>query len=51
MTLTLTLLLWSGLACGNFFVQAFGYYQWGVAAERSFFQLIAMLLMWVWIKK
>ena len=34
-----------GLAIGNFLVQAATQHDWGVALERSYFQLVACLMM------
>ena len=39
--------LWVGLTAGNFVYQAFGAHSWMVAGERSFFQLVAMIAVFV----
>lgn len=39
------LLVWSGLCAGNFIWQALGQHNWAQAAERSFFQLVPLLLL------
>ena len=39
--------LWVGITAGNFVYQAFGAHSWLVAGERSFFQLVAMIAVFV----
>lgn len=39
--------VWAGLAIGNFAWQMFGDALWAVAAERSFFQGLAVLAVWL----
>ena len=36
-----------GLTAGNFFVEAITDCDWGTAAERSFFQIMALLSVWL----
>jgi hypothetical protein len=39
--------VWAGLAVGNFLYQLFGQRLWAVAAERSYFQGLALLTVFV----
>lgn len=36
-----------GLVAGNFVYQVFGPHEWSVAAERSFFQIVAVAAVWI----
>lgn len=36
-----------GLAAGNYIYQAFTGHNWGLATERSFFQAVAIGVMWL----
>lgn len=36
-----------GLVSGNYIVQAFGQMDWAVAAERSWFQITALIAVWL----
>lgn len=47
MTIITPLLFGLGLTAGNFLYQAFGSLDWGVAAERSFFQIAALVLFYL----
>jgi len=40
--------LWAGLAISNFVYQAFNGGNWFAAAERSWFQLAAFVVLWLW---
>lgn len=44
MTFITPLLFGLGLTVGNFLYQAFGSQDWATAAERSFFQVFALVL-------
>ena len=41
------LLLWLGLTAGNFIYQALTARDYGCAIDRSFFQFVALLLVWM----
>ncbi len=36
-----------GLIAGNYIFQAFNMHDWALAADRSFFQTMALLAMWL----
>lgn len=42
--------LWVAITAGNFVYQAFGAHSWMVAGERSFFQFVAMIAVFVMCK-
>jgi len=42
--------LWAGLTVGNFAYQFFNKNLWELALERSFFQLVALILVFIMFK-
>ncbi len=44
------LFLLAGLSLGNFIYQFLGHQNWHLAAERSFFQFIALFAVWIVFK-
>ena len=46
----MTVMMWFGIAVGNFIWQALRFtHQWNVAFERSFFQIVPIILLIIWV--